>query len=268
MLDQVLAFFPAHTHALTLVSDPDAVLADEGILATLAERGFRLIAEPDPVALRHAFQQAQPIGAASPLVVITPGALEDLPYDLWQQGYHVALELHRLFPNLAYPALRELSLGQRHRLGEFLTSTGSPAEALAYQDSLNYLLRTVFEIIPGQVRSPAQLITWLDEYHAHNDLLSPALANHLASQLRQTPALALLPLDELLGDAEAYRRFIQQAWGSFLQKQLKEHANIAYADAPALPFAIDRSIQDLLPRLIRNGSLIPIEVDSATALPA
>jgi hypothetical protein len=44
MLDQVLACFPAHTRALTLVGDPDAALADEGILADCS---FRLIAEPD-----------------------------------------------------------------------------------------------------------------------------------------------------------------------------------------------------------------------------
>ena len=33
----VLAHFPCHTHSLTLVSDPDGVLADEDILAVLVE---------------------------------------------------------------------------------------------------------------------------------------------------------------------------------------------------------------------------------------
>ena len=32
----VLAHFPLHTHPLTLVSDPDGLLADEDILAALA----------------------------------------------------------------------------------------------------------------------------------------------------------------------------------------------------------------------------------------
>ena len=137
MVDQVLAFFPPHTHRLTLVSDPDAMLADEGILAVLAERGFHLIAESDPVTLRHAVQQAQPITTQAPVIIITAGSLEALPYDLWQQGYHVTLELHRLFPNLAYPALRELSPGQRHRLSEVQTVSGAPAESLAYRDSLD-----------------------------------------------------------------------------------------------------------------------------------
>ncbi len=268
MLDYVLAFFPPHTHPLTLVSDPDAVLADEGILAILAERGFRLIAESDPVALRHAVQHAQPITAEAPVIILTPGSLEALPYDLWQQGYHITLDLHRLFPNLAYPALRELSPGQRHRLSEAQATPGAPAELLAYRDSLDYLLQTVFHIVPGQVRSPARLIAWLDEYHARNDPMSVALASHLIGQLRRSQALAGLPLDELVRDAEAYRRFIQHAWATFLQKQTREHADVAYAGTPALPFDTDRAIQDLLPRLVRNGSLAPVEVVASIALPA
>jgi hypothetical protein len=267
MLDHVLAFFPSHTYPLTLVSDPDTVLADEGILAVLAERGFRLIAESDPVALRHAVQQAQPITAGAAVIVITPGSLEALPYDLWQQGYHVTLELHRLFPNLAYPALRELSPGQRHRLSEAQTISGAPAEALAYRDSLDYLLQAVFDIVPSQVRSPAGLIAWLDEYHARNDPMTPALASHLISQLRRSQALAGLPLDDLVNDAEAYRRFIQHAWASFLQKQTRENADVAYAGTPALSFDTDRAIQDLLPRLVRNGALMPVEVATSIALP-
>ena len=52
MLEQILRHFPPHVHPLTLVSDPDNVLADETVLAHLAERGFTVISEPDPVCLR------------------------------------------------------------------------------------------------------------------------------------------------------------------------------------------------------------------------
>jgi hypothetical protein len=47
--EAVLAYFPPRTHPLTLVSDPDDVLAEESLVATLAGRGFTLISEPDPV---------------------------------------------------------------------------------------------------------------------------------------------------------------------------------------------------------------------------
>jgi hypothetical protein len=40
MLNSVLSLFPPHTHLLTLVSDPDRILADEQVLAGLSERGL------------------------------------------------------------------------------------------------------------------------------------------------------------------------------------------------------------------------------------
>ena len=105
-------------HPLTLVSDPDGILADEVILAELSARGFRIITETDPVALRHRYHQLEPITTTDPVIVVTPGPLERLPYDLWQQGQHVTLALHSLFPNLDYPTLRLLSPAGRSRLAQ------------------------------------------------------------------------------------------------------------------------------------------------------
>ncbi len=45
MRDALLRHFPARTHPLTVVSDPDDLLADEGIPGTLADRGFTVIAD-------------------------------------------------------------------------------------------------------------------------------------------------------------------------------------------------------------------------------
>ena len=42
----------AHTHPLTLVSDPDGLLAEEELLAELYARGFAVLAESDPLRLR------------------------------------------------------------------------------------------------------------------------------------------------------------------------------------------------------------------------
>ncbi len=268
MLDQVLAYFPPHTHPLTLVSDPDAVLGDEHILAVLAERGFRLIAESDPMALRYRVQQLLPISADTPVIIVTTGSLEALPYDLWQQGYHVILALHQLFPDIAYPALRELSPGQRHRLSAAQVKCGKPLQALAYRDSLDYLLQMVFEIEPGRLRSIADWLAWLDGYHTRNDPMSPALAQHLGRRLRQFTLLASLPIDELLRDVTAYHRFVQAEWIKYLHKQVRERTDVAYAPVPILPFEADPALHDLLPRLVRTGTLTPVAIATADTLPS
>lgn len=86
LLNSVLSLFPPHTRLLTLVSDPDDILADEQVLAKLAERGFTLLNEPDPMHLRHRVESTRPFSIDRPLIVVTPGLLEDLPYDLWQHA--------------------------------------------------------------------------------------------------------------------------------------------------------------------------------------
>lgn len=268
MLGQILAFFPPLTHPLSLVSDPDNVLGDERILAVLAERGFRLIAESDPIALRYSIQQLLPISADTPVIIVTTGSLEALPYDLWQQGYHVILALHQLFPDIAYPALRELSPGQRHRLSEAQAKLGKPLQALAYRDSLNYLLQMVFEIEPGRLRSIADWLAWLDGYHTRNDPMSPVLAQHLGSRLRQIRLIASLPTDEMLREATAYHRFVQEEWIKYLQKQVRERTDVEYAPVPILPFEADPALHDLLPRLVRTGTLTPVTIATADTLPS
>jgi hypothetical protein len=91
MLDQILSYFPAYTHPLTLVHDPDDLLADESLLAALAERGFTLLQETDPITLRHRMQALRPFRLERPVIVATAGALNELPYDLWQVRWALAL---------------------------------------------------------------------------------------------------------------------------------------------------------------------------------
>ena len=64
----------AHTHPLTLVSDPDGLLAEEELLAELYARGFALLAESDPLRLRQRVEGARPWSTAKPLVIVTAGA--------------------------------------------------------------------------------------------------------------------------------------------------------------------------------------------------
>ncbi|WP_165774826.1 BREX-3 system phosphatase PglZ [Candidatus Viridilinea mediisalina] len=267
MLDHLLAYFPPHTHPLSLVSDPDDLLGDERILAVLAERGFRLLAERDPIALRYRLQQCLPLSVQTPVIIVTAEALEALPYDLWQQGYHIILALHEFFPNIAYPALRELSPGQRQRLSAAQKQCGTPRHALAYRDSLDYLLQVVFDFAPSRLRSCADWLAWLERYHACNDPMAQVFLQHLGSQLRHVALLASLPNDEMLRDAAVYHRFVQAEWSKYLEKQVCERTDGAYLSAAMLPFATDAALHDLIPRLVRTGTLTPVALANAATLP-
>jgi hypothetical protein len=259
----VLAHFPLHTYPLILVSDPDGVLSDEAVLTALAERGFTPVNEPDPIRLRQRVEQARPFSTDRPLIVVTAGPLNELPYDLWEQGHHVTLALHTFFPNLAYPVVRELTPAQRWQLSQ----TPPPTKRLGQQGTVAFLLRHVFAADLDALQQPAWLVAWLDQYHQQADPMPTMLANSLLTHLRKVTAYAGWPLNELLASREAFTRFVREQWRAYVQQQtgqLLGEEPVRYL----LSFDTDHRLQDALPGLVRSGTLEPVSVDRPDRLPA
>jgi len=262
MHNAILAHFPPHTHPLTLVSDPDGLLADEDVLAELAARGFTLVNEPDPVALRQRVEAARPWSTERPLIVVTLGPLDRLPYDLWQPAHHVTLALHTFFPGLAYPAVRTLTPAQRHRLSR----APLPARRLGQRGTLEFLLRHVFAADLDALQQPAHLVAWLDRVHQQPDPLPAVLADSLLAHLRQVPAYAAWPLGELLASRDVFAAFVREQWRAYVQQQtgqLLKEAPVRYL----LDFESDHALQDALPGLMRSGTLEPVSVERPDRLP-
>ncbi len=262
MLTQTLFHFPPHTHPLILVSDPDGLLADEDVLAALAERGFTLVNEPDPVALRRRVEALRPWSIDHSLIVATASLLNQLPYDLWQQGQHVTLALHTFFPNLVYPVVRALTPAQRWCLSQ----APPPPRRLGRRGTMEFLLRRVFAADLDALHLPARLITWLDQVHQQADPLPAVLADHLLARLRRVTAYADWPLDEVLVSQEVFTTFVREQWRAYVQQQtgelLKEEP-VRYV----LDFEADHTLQDALPGLVRSGMLEPVSVDQPGRLP-
>ncbi|MFP4344989.1 MAG: BREX-3 system phosphatase PglZ [Anaerolineales bacterium] len=263
MLEQLLSYFPAHTHPLTLVSDPDGLLGEAARVA-LAGRGFTLVQERDPVALRHAVEQARPWSPEHPLIVLTAGPLNALPYDLWQQGHHVRLSLHALFPHLAYPVIKALAPAQRERLAQ----APPPARRLSRGATLDYVLRHVFDAVPSSLRRPANLLAWLAAHHERGERLPPEVEAHLLEQLGEGERgrLAGWPLAELLGEPAALDTFVQDQWQGYVRR-----VTGGQVDEPPLgyrlDFAADPGLQGLVPALVGAGTLVPVTVERPSALP-
>ena len=262
MLSQILQHFPAHTHALTLVRDPDGVLGDEALLAELSARGFTLVQEDDPVALRYRVEQARPWNTGRPLIVVTPGALEALPYDLWQPGQRVELALHTFFPNLAYPVLKTLLPDQRARLAQ----APSPVQRLGRQATVTYLLYHVFDADLARLRQPAALVAWMDLYHQQASPLPALLQEALLAALEKVERYAGWPLRALLTSPETFVIFVREQWQTYIHwpsGQTAREPRGAYLD-----FGTDPVLQDTLPILVRTGTLAPVPVERSERLPA
>ncbi|GAP13547.1 protein containg PglZ domain [Longilinea arvoryzae] len=263
MIASLRNYFPSHIHPLTLVSDPDRLMAGETLMAELTQRGFQVIQETDPALLRHRMEEARPFTTDHPIILTTTGQLEDLPYDLYQGAYRINLSLHQYFPNLAYPVLQMLSPDQI----EILESRLQPVQPLSRQKTINYLLQEVFNADPGSLSQPSSLIAWINDYHHRQSPLPELLRTNLVERVREIPEYREWNIDLLIRDSHTFQDFVQHQWQlsidqSLSGKQIKE--------TPAgyfIPFSRDPQLQDLVPSLVRQGTLQPVKINNQKELP-
>lgn len=269
-----LSWFPPQTHPLTLVSDPDGILADDEMRRELARRGFRLIEEVDPVALRYHVERARLFTSASPLVIVTPAPVNTLPYDLWQQGRRVVLVVRQMFPTLDAGVVRTLNAGQRRRLGSAVGG-GAHGRARSRGETVEYVLDRVFGFTAERNATSASLLIWLARYHASADAMPQELREHVQHILQREPELRGWPLDVLLTDAGAFRSFVQRGWNGAIARtnaaqaqQVVKESREAYGTSTSPSFDTDPSLQDAVPALVRAGAIEPVPVAEVASLPA
>jgi hypothetical protein len=261
---QILSLFPPHIHPLTLISDPDRLLAGEATMFELAQRGFTVIQENDPVLLRHRVEDARPFMPEHPLLVITTGALEDFPFDLYQPAYRLTLSLHQYFPNLAYPVLQTLDPDQVEKLG----SCPPPPEILSRQKTIEYLLRGVFSADPLALSQPHALIAWLNEYHKSQSVLPDLLRTGLVERLKRYPIYREWEIDALIREPHVFSEFIQQQWQYSIDQSLTGKPIQESGPGYNVSFMRDTHLQDLVPALVRQGTIHPLELTDKDGLPA
>lgn len=239
------------------------MLADETVLAHLAERGFTVISEPDPVRLRGDIAQFGAFTTQRPLIIITPHPLNQLPYDLWQQGHPVTLALHTFFPTLAYPVIQTLTPNQRWRLSQLPL----PAHLLGRQGSIDFILRHLFGVVWEGLATPAGLIAWLNQYHQGETMPALLAKQWLAKVQLLNPTYPEWPLAEWLHNRATFQAFVTQEWQQYVATSTEKGMGET-KPTYQLPFADDAQLQDTLPQLVRSGAIQPVTLTDATPLPA
>lgn len=263
MLQRILSLFPSHTHSLILVSDPDRLLAGEALIAELTRRGFLLIQEDDPVLLRHRMEEARPFTLDHPIILTTTGALEDLPYDLYQCAHRIKLSLHQYFPNLAYPVLQTLHPDHIEKL----ETRPQPVQPLSRQKSIEFLLREIFNADLFAMRQPHALIAWLNDYHHQFSFLPDLLRNSLVDRLKGYSDYQKWNIDLLIRDAQAFQSFVQQEWQKSIEQSISGRQVKETQTGYLIPFEHDPQLQDLVPGLVRRGTIQPLKIKKQTGLP-
>jgi len=263
MNDAVLRRFPARAHPLVLASDPDGLLADEAVRAELAARGYRLVEEGDPLRLWAAADALRPWTAERPVLIVTPRRLEELPYDLWEQGHRVVLSLAEAFPNLAYPVVRELTPAQRASLAD----AAQPGRRLGPRRTVEHILETVYGADLDALDDPGELLVWLNEVHAGAGPLPQAAREYLLERLGSVPGVAAWPLAELLESREGYRAFLRRAWADYVAHRARPR-RVGEEGSEYGEVFEDAALQNGLGALVRSGNLQPVLSEAPDALPA
>ena len=228
--DHILTEFTPKVARLTLVSDPDGLLLEEGILADILQRGFELIPFEDPVAFRYAyesgFRSRWDRGEQPDLVVVLHSGTIDLgslPYDLLQAGRRLSFNLGEIFPNLSYPIVAALDRGDLDALYE--AQKRCAPGVLGDNATKEFVLRHVFEITPQLVRTPADLLRVLLRRHYRKQRIPPLLDERFIQVLRRQGIFEEWPLESIIPDREVFFSFLQERWPIFLNRSAKQESS-------------------------------------------
>lgn len=261
----ILQHFQPSISRLTLVADPDGLLSEEAILATLADRGFELIPFGDPVAFRYVYELRYRArwdrGEASELIVVVQGGeqeLRRLPYDISNAGRKLCFSLADIFPKLSYPVVASLERSSLDRLYEaYLEYDGGEMGEGATRD---FILKHVFGIVPELINSPAELLKTLLSRHCNGVRVPETLDEYLLKSLRKKAVFKNWPLEDIVPSREAFFAFLQKKWDEFL-------TSLARGDSfEEVPFA-HYDIRVYIDDLFVEGYLQPVPVAEVEALP-
>jgi len=278
--NQVLKEFTPKIARFTLVSDPDGLVLEEGILEGIRERGFELIPFEDHITFRYAYESKYRSrwdrGEQIDLVVVLHsqiGDLGSLPYDLLQAGRRLSFNLGDLFPNLSYPIVTALDRSDLDALYE-AQICHAPGQ-LGDNATKEFILRHVFQIAPELIKQPADLLRVLLRRHYSDQRIPAILDARFLQLLRQCDTFDDWPLETIVADRETFFGFLQERWPIFLDRiAIKGEDGVREGKKPNglliggpinLPFE-HHDIRIYIDNLFLDGVLHPVSHEHADLL--
>lgn len=263
--DTILFEFQPKISRLTLVADPDELLTEEKMLSEIRERGFHLIPFDDPIAFRFVYESQYrnrwDEHQQTDLVVVLRSAeqqLSKLPYDLLKAGRHLTFALHKLFPKLNYPVIAGMDRSYLDPVDEaYLTHDG---EQLTERGTKEFVLKKCFGIVPELLNTPVDLLKALLSLHYRKVVLPALLVEHLLETLSKKPSFGTWPLGEIIPNRDAFLRFLQGEWKTFLDDQSSGSSRCR------VPFGHE-DVRAYIDTFFLEGALTPVEQSEPAKLP-
>ena len=222
--DEILREFTPGVARLTVVDDPDGLLAEAGIVEALRARGFEVVSLDDRIAFRFFYESRyrsrRDGGDLADVVAVSTageGRGHVVPYDVWRAGRKLSVGLGALFPKLSWPVVDALDRSDLDAL-HAAQAQEPPARPLGESETRRFVLRHVFGIAPETMRQAADLLRVLLRLHYRRLRLPWRLERHLVGALRRKPAFRPWPLARIVPDRDAFFAFLQERWPIFLDR--------------------------------------------------
>ena len=187
--EYVLSEFPCDEPfaRVTLVEDPDTLLADEVIFAKLHERKYRVVEFTSVLALRMIYESYVRPSADSRLVVIFrngENVEEVVPYDIRSPrlARKFSLSMRKIFPRLDYGVLSELD--RKYITELFWHRSETEDRGGGVEDTCEFLFEDMMEISVTAVKTPEALLRRLYEVHVREGIATPRLIKYFTEKIR------------------------------------------------------------------------------------
>jgi len=219
--DQILQEFTPKSARLTIVADPDGLLLEEQILASIRQQSYELIPFEDHIAFRYDYEsrfrsrwdQNQDT-ELFPVLRFSGNDFSSLPYDLLEASRRLSFNLGDIFPKLSYPLVAALDRSDWDAL--YNARAQGLTRQLGENATKDFVLRHVFEIAPDLIEQPLDLLRVLLRRHYTGRLIPRILDERIIHVLRQRKIFDDWPLESLVWDRATFFRFLQERWPIFL----------------------------------------------------
>lgn len=268
--NHILKEFTPQVARLTVVSDPDGLFFEEGLIQEIRQKGFELLPFEDPIAFRFVYESQYrslwDAGQTTELVVHTPSKeIESLPFDLLQVSRKLSFNLGTLFPNLSYPVVSALDRADLDAL--FAAQLQNRPQPLGEHATKDFILRHVFQIALELIQQPSDLLRVLLRRHHQGISVPKVFDDRLVSLLTQSDRFPGWPLEAIVPSQKEFLSFLQENWPGFVSQWLGNKAlpelSSSHPTFPNIPFDHD-DVRVVVDNLFLEGFLKPIHLPDTT----
>ncbi len=253
--DRILCEFPADEafSPVTIVLDPDAAVADEGVFGEIASRGYSVVEFGETLQLRESYERLVRGNEAARLVVLLRGGEEPdavIPYDIRRKSRSpVDFSIRSLFPPLDYDVVNELD--RRHFPLLFEKSYLLLGGTYNVAETCEFILEKVFGLSASAITTLPEFLRSVYRIQVELGVSSPLILGYLADEVCARYDFPRTTFGELVLDSAKFQSYVQREWDLSCGRA-EGNGEIHDSRPEAIAFG-DAAVRPVVTRMLQEG---------------